>query len=97
MLQTSMFGSQQYWPCASNKLEDHCQLEFPYPNPYVQHRKRPMPRLLKAFPLSKHDNVALSLRKLATLTIEEVHKFIISVLLIPKLTVEWNLQARQGK
>ncbi|KAI2505686.1 hypothetical protein MHU86_8745 [Fragilaria crotonensis] len=48
-----------------------------------------MPRLLEAFPCAKDDIVAFAVRKLATLTIEEVHEFIVSVL-IPKLVVEWN-------
>ena len=62
---------------------------FPHPNPYVQCGKRPLPRLFEAFPSAKDDIASFAVRKLATLTIEEVHEFITTVLL-PKLIIEWK-------
>jgi hypothetical protein len=62
---------------------------FPHPNPYVKCGKRPLPKLLEAFPVAKDQIVAFGIKHLATrLTIESVHDFILSTVL-PKLTATW--------
>ena len=48
-----------------------------------------MPRLFKAFPSAKDNFASFAVRKLATLTIEEVNEFT-STVLIPNLIIEWN-------
>ena len=84
LTQATSYKTVANWNILFRSLEN-----FPHPNPYVQCGKWPMPKLFEAFPSAKDDIASFAVRKLATLTIEEVHEFI-STLLIPKLMIEWK-------
>jgi hypothetical protein len=62
---------------------------FPHPNPYVQCGKQPLPQNLEIFPDAKDQIVGYGVMNLATLTIEGVHDFIVS-LVIPRLAAVWK-------
>ena len=57
---------------------------FPHPNLFVQCGKRPLPRLLEAYPCAKEQIVAFGIKNLAHLSIKAVYQFIHSVV-IPRL------------
>jgi hypothetical protein len=81
--QATYFKTVANWNKAFRKFE--C---FPHPNPYVQCGKRPLPRLLEAYPDAKEQIVSYGLGNLAMLTIESLHDFILSKV-FPRLTKTW--------
>ena len=62
---------------------------FPHPNLYVQCGKRPLPRLLEIYPDAKDQIISFGVKNLATLTIEGIHDFIVSIV-IPRLASVWQ-------
>jgi hypothetical protein len=84
MYQATFYKTVAQWNMVFRKFE--C---FPHPNPYVQCGKRPLPRLLEIYPNAKDQIVAFGVKNLATLTIEGLHDFIVSIV-IPRLALLWQ-------
>ena len=82
--QATSYKTVAKWNQVFRELEN-----FPHPNLYVQSGKRPMPRLFETFPEAKDRIVTFAVDKLATLTIEKVHEFIVDKL-VPDLFVLWK-------
>ncbi|KAI2509106.1 hypothetical protein MHU86_5354 [Fragilaria crotonensis] len=84
MSQATFYKTVAEWNGVFRRLE--C---FPHPNLYVQCGKRPLPRLLEMYPDAKDQIVSFGVKNLATLTIEGIHDFIVSIV-IPRLASVWN-------
>ena len=84
MSQATFYKTVSEWNGVFRSLES-----FPHPNLYVQCGKRPLPRLLEMYPDAKDQIVSFGVKNLATLTIEGIHDFIVSVV-IPRLARVWK-------
>jgi hypothetical protein len=84
MSQATFYKTVSEWNGVFRSLES-----FPHPNLYVQCGKRPLPRLLEMYPDARDQIVSFGVKNLATLTIEGIHNFIVSVV-IPRLATVWK-------
>jgi hypothetical protein len=73
MSQATCYKTVAAWNMTDRQFEG-----FPHPNPYVQCRKCPLPRLLEVYPDAKDQIASFAIKNLAKLTIEGVHNFIVS-------------------
>jgi hypothetical protein len=91
---TTFFKAISKWNGVYRTLE-----VLPHPNPYVQCGKRPLPRLFEIFPDAKEQIVANNIKNLATSTIEGVHNFIAStvILQLARVWLEDGLQSSDNR
>jgi hypothetical protein len=84
--QATFYKTVSEWNVVYTTLE-----ALPYPNPYGQNSKRPLPRQLEIFPNAKEQIVAYSVKNLGTLTVEGVNDFIVNTV-IPPLARVWKME-----